>query len=201
MKSITQHVRYVLLAIIKMISDQLTATLVQVGYDIEAVLTLDSETRMKNSFLTAINESDWKRHLFETLTGYIKIPDTIKLQILNSSTFADSVVLYMVIITTTEANSEVENTIIHTQAEMKDPSNGLNMGNIINITIASLQDLEIARINLESQLQNASQTIVTVFQDEEYTLIPNKVKARAQRFLCPEGYEFNGNELVCGELI
>ena len=179
----------------------LPATLVQVGYDIEAVLTLDSETRMKNSFLTAINESDWKRHLFETLTGYIKIPDTIKLQILNSSTFADSVVLYMVIITNTEANSEVENTIIHTEAEMRDPSNNLNLENIINITIVSLQDLEIARINLESQLQNASQTIVTVFQDEEYTLIPNKVKARAQRFLCPEGYEFNGNELVCGELI
>ena len=179
----------------------LPATLVQVGYEIEAVLTLDSESRMKNSSLTAINESDCKKHLFETLMGYIKIPDTIKLEILNSSTFADSVVLYMVIITTTEANSEVENTIIHTQAEMKDPSNGLNMGNIINITIASLQDLEIARINLESQLQNASQTIVIVFQDEEYTLIPNKVKAHAQRFLCSEGYEFNGNELVCGELI
>ena len=179
----------------------LPATLVQVGYEIEAVLTLDSESRMKNSSLTAINESDCKKHLFETLMGYIKIPDTIKLEILNSSTFADSVVLYMVIITTTEANSEVENTIIHTQAEMKDPSNGLNMGNIINITIASLQDLEIARINLESQLQNASQTFVIVFQDEEYTLIPNKVKAHAQRFLCPEGYEFNGNELVCGELI
>ena len=179
----------------------LPATLVQVGYDIEAVLTLDSESKMKNSSLIAISESDWKKHLFETLTGYIKKPSTIKLQILNSSTSADSVVLYMVIITTTEANSEVESTIIHTEAEMEDPSNGLNSENIINITIVSLQDLEIARINLESQLQNASQTFVIVFQDEEYTLIPNKVKAHAQRFLCPEGYEFNGNELVCGELI
>ena len=182
----------------------LPATLVQVSYDIEAVLTLDSESKMKNSSLTAISESDWKKHLFETLTGYIEIPSTIKLQLLNTSTSTDSVVLYMVIITTTKANSEVENTIILTEAEMEDPSNtkdGLNSENIINITVASLQDLEIARINLESQLQNASQTFVIVLQDEEYTLIPNKVKAHAQRFLCPEGYEFNGNELVCGELI